>query len=74
MKCQCCGGLRKRLHGVDSSLIPGMKLMLCTDCKNAGREPRHIVVLAAASGIDVRDFVVKHRYCGKELTAREITH
>lgn len=74
MKCQCCSEMRQRLHGVDSSLIPGMKLMLCTECKNAGREPRHIVVLAAASGTDVRDFVLARRYCGVELTAREITH
>jgi len=74
VKCQCCGSLRQRLHGVNSRLIPSMQLMLCTDCKNADKEPRHIVVLAAASGVDVREIVLKRQYCGRELTAREIVH
>lgn len=74
MNCQCCGKPKARLHRKNSMLIESMELLLCTDCKNAGKEPRHMVVLAAASGIDVRDFVVKRLYCGEELTARDVMH
>jgi len=74
VKCQCCGEPKANPHVVDSTLMKGTKLRLCTNCKNKKHEPRYLVILASVSNIDVREFVVNHRYCGKELSAREITH
>jgi len=74
MKCQSCDKNKSRLHNVDSSLIKGMSLILCTDCKNKGFEPRHIIIIASASGIDVSRFVVDKLYEGDPLRANEVIH
>lgn len=74
MICQCCKAQKARLQRVPSKLVKGMDSMLCSECRNKGMEPRHVVVLAAASGIDVREFVVKRLYCGAELSARDVMH
>lgn len=74
MKCQCCGEPKANPHVVGSKLLKDTKLRLCTSCKNSKHEPRYLVILASVSSLGVRDYVVNHRYCGKELSAREITH
>jgi hypothetical protein len=74
MNCQSCNAQKARVHHVDSALVPGMKLVLCTDCRNRGFEPRHVVVLASASGRDVRNFVVNKLYYGDPLQACEVIH
>jgi hypothetical protein len=51
-----------------------MKLVICTECKNNGFEPRHVVVLASASGRNVKDFVVNKLYYGESLQASEVIH
>ena len=72
MNCQSCKLQKARVHSVESSLIKGMVLVLCTECRNKGYEPRHIIVLAAASGADVRNYVKNSLYCGEPLQADEI--
>jgi len=74
MNCQSCNLQRARVHHVESVLIPGMKLVICTECKNNGFEPRHVVVLASASGRNVKDFVVNKLYYGESLQASEVIH
>jgi hypothetical protein len=74
MNCQSCNVQKSRVHRVDSVLIPGIKLVMCTECRNKGFEPRHIVVLASASGQDVRNFVINKLYFGDPLQASEVIH
>jgi hypothetical protein len=74
MNCQSCNLQKARVHSVDSVLIPGMKLVLCTECRNKGLEPRHVVILASASGRDVKNFVVNKLYYGEPLQANEVIH
>lgn len=72
MNCQCCSNAKARLSAVESKLIPGNKLMLCTDCKREGHEPRHFIIIAAHSGKQIRDYVKHTRYCGRLLEAHEV--
>jgi hypothetical protein len=72
MKCQCCNQDRARLTAVPSELIANNKLMLCSDCRRQGHEPRYFVILAAQSGKQVRDYVKLVRYCGASLEAHEV--
>jgi hypothetical protein len=72
MNCQCCNKQKARITAQDSQLVKGNKLLLCTECRKAGHEPRYFVVIAARSGKNVREFVVGARYCGAELTANEV--
>jgi hypothetical protein len=74
MNCQSCNLQKARVHSVESALITGMKLIICTDCRNKGFEPRHVVILASASGRDVKNFVVNKLYCGEPLQANEVIH
>lgn len=62
------------MHAVESSLIPGMPLVLCTECRNTGFEPRHVIIIASASGKDVKKHIVSKLYYGEDLTAQEVIH
>jgi protein-arginine kinase activator protein McsA len=72
MTCQCCGQERAKLVVHESTLVRGNKLMLCNDCKRLNHEPRHLVVIAASSGLDIRLFIKSSRYCGKNIEAQEV--
>ena len=74
MLCQSCRIQKSRLHAVESVLIPGMSLVLCTDCRNKGFEPRHVIIIAAASGRNAKRHIVERLYCGDDLTAQEVIH
>lgn len=72
MNCQSCKLQKARVHSVESNLIKGLTLVLCTECRNKGYEPRHVIILAAASGGDVRNHVKNSLYIGDPLQANEI--
>lgn len=72
MKCQCCKEQKSRIKSVESGLVKGNKLLLCTECRRANHEPRYFVIIAARSGKVIRDYVVNSRYCGEQLTANEV--
>lgn len=74
MVCQSCRLQKSRVHPVESALIPGMSLVLCTDCRNKGFEPRHVIIIASASGRDVKKYIVERLYHGDDLTAQEVVH
>jgi len=74
MTCQSCKLQKSRLHSVDSNLIDGMSIVICTECKNRGFEPRHVIIIASASGKDVKKYVVEKLYHGEDLTAQEVVH
>lgn len=74
MVCQSCRIQKSRVHAVESSLIPGMSLVLCTECRNKDFEPRHVIIIASASGRDVKKHIVDRLYHGEDLTAQEVIH
>lgn len=71
MKCSCCGGHRQNLHPVKSKLALGMNF-LCTTCKDSGHEPRHKIIIAGRSGMQISKFINFSRYCGAVIEAREV--
>jgi hypothetical protein len=74
MICQSCKIQKSRLHAVESILIPGMPLVMCTECRNRGFEPRHVIIIASASGRSVKKHIVERLYFGDDLTAQEVIH
>lgn len=68
----CCKQQRSNLSAKPSSLIGSMKVIMCNSCKRSNHEPRHIIVIAAKSGIDVGKHVKEHQYCGRSLEAVEV--
>jgi hypothetical protein len=71
MICTSCGKHRNELHAKRSKLLPETKLLLCTECKAEGREPRaFIIIVGRANGFDsVADYIKKRKYCGDEIPA-----
>ena len=71
--CYSCNKNKHKLNGKKSSLLP-INLLMCETCINAKLEPRWVVILAGrSSGADsVREFVLKKRYLGEEISASEL--
>ena len=74
MKCYSCNKQKNEVHPKKSELLDGVTALMCQMCIEAKFEPRWIIVLAGRSkGADkVRDFIVKRRYIGDEILAREL--
>ena len=68
-----CNKNKHKLNAKKSSLLP-INLLMCGTCINAKLEPRWVVILAGrSSGADsVREFVLKKRYLGEEISASEL--
>jgi hypothetical protein len=71
--CYSCNKNKHKLNAKKSSLLP-INLLMCETCINAKLEPRWVIILAGrSSGADhVRDFVLKKRYLGNEISASEL--
>jgi hypothetical protein len=71
--CYCCNKTKNKLNAKKSALLP-INLLMCETCINAKFEPRWVVILSGRqNGMEhVKDFVVKHRYVGSEITASEL--
>lgn len=76
MICASCKKPKSELHYKNSELLPGVKLMMCQSCIDLKYEPRHIVIIASRSygsnNEKVRDFIIKRRYLGEEITGMEL--
>lgn len=72
LKCSSCGLEKSDISPKNSRLLPKNRLLLCTDCLNM--EPRYLIVLFGRTyGIEaIRDYIVKKRYHGKEILAKEL--
>jgi hypothetical protein len=73
-----CSSCKKQKHSVEpkrSGLLPSANLFMCPSCIEQKFEPRHVIVLVGREkGVDaIREYVVKRRYVGEEITARELT-
>jgi hypothetical protein len=71
--CYSCNKNKNQLHARKSSLLP-INLLMCETCVNSKFEPRWVIILAGRSnGSDyVRDFVLKRKYVGNEISASEL--
>lgn len=74
MKCQSCDKQKAELLPKKSTLLPGVNLLMCQSCLEGKYEPRWVIILAARQKDPsvVRDFIVKHRYVGKDISGSEL--
>lgn len=71
--CYSCNKTKNKLNAKRSALLP-INLLMCETCINSKFEPRWVVILAGRQyGMDyVKEFVVKRKYIGNEITASEL--
>jgi hypothetical protein len=71
--CYSCNKSKNKLNVKKSTLLP-INLLMCETCITSKIEPRWVVILAGRqSGPEyVRDFVLKKRYIGNDISASEL--
>ena len=71
--CYSCNKNKNQLNLKRSSLLP-INLLICETCVSSKFEPRWVVILAGRQmGSDyVKEFVIKKRYVGNEISASEL--
>jgi hypothetical protein len=71
--CYSCNKTKNKLSLKKSALLP-INLLMCESCTVSKFEPRWLVILAGRhQGSElVRDFILKKRYVGLEITASEL--
>lgn len=71
--CYSCNKTKNKLHAKRSSLL-SINLLMCETCIESKFEPRWVVILAGRQlGADiVREFILKKRYTGNEISASEL--
>jgi hypothetical protein len=71
--CYSCNKSKNKLDVKKSTLLP-INLLICETCVSGKLEPRWVVILAGRSnGADhVKEFIIKRRYLGSEITASEL--
>lgn len=74
MLCSVCKRNRDNVTPKSSDLMPSIRLFLCGECLEAGKEPRYIIVLVARGGesTSVKPYIKDHRYVGDPITAKEM--
>lgn len=71
--CYCCNKTKNKLIARKSSLL-SINLLMCETCIVSKFEPRWVVILSGRQfGPEiVREYVIKKRYCGNEISASEL--
>jgi hypothetical protein len=71
--CYSCNKTKNKLSAKKSVLLP-INLLMCETCINDKFEPRWVIILAGRQhGSEiVRDFVLKKKYVGNDITASEL--
>lgn len=71
--CYSCSKTKNKLNAKRSSLLP-INLLMCETCINSKLEPRWVIILAGRqNGMDsVKEFVVKKKYIGEDISASEL--
>ena len=74
MKCQSCNKQKSDLIVKKSSLISGMNLYMCQTCIDSKFEPRWVIILASRQQDPsvVRNYIVKRRYVGRDISGSEL--
>lgn len=71
--CYSCNKSKNKLNVRKSILIP-INLLMCEACISNKFEPRWVIILAGrqAGSDSVKEFIIKRRYCGLEISASEL--
>ena len=71
--CYCCNKTKNKLNLKKSVLIP-INLFMCETCISSKFEPRWVIILAGRQlgSESVKEFSVKKKYIGSEITASEL--
>lgn len=71
--CYSCNKTKSQLQVKRSTLLP-INLLMCETCIISKFEPRWLIILAGRqNGSEfVRDFVIKKRYIGNDISASEL--
>jgi hypothetical protein len=71
--CYSCAKTKNKLEVKRSSLLP-INLLMCETCITSKFEPRWVIILAGRShGPDhVKEFILKKRYTGTDVSASEL--
>lgn len=71
--CYSCNKTKNKLDIKKSALLP-INLLICETCYTSKFEPRWVIILAGRShGADhVKEFILKRRYIGSEISASEL--
>jgi hypothetical protein len=71
--CYCCNKQKNKLSAKKSALLP-VSLLMCETCITTKFEPRWVIILAGRQfGPEyVKEFVIKKRYCGDDISASEL--
>lgn len=74
MLCYSCGKQKDHLQPTQSTLLSGVNLFMCQICIDEKYEPRWVIILAGRkNGSEyIRDYIIKHRYIGRPISAEEI--
>ncbi len=74
VNCASCDKQKNALVETDSSLLPGMRFLLCADCISKGYEPRWALIMAGRQfgNQAVRKHITKHLYSGEKITLEEV--
>jgi len=72
--CSVCSAQKLNLVVRKSKLMTDMKLYLCNECDEEGREPRYLIILVgrAKGGEHVSKYLKQKKYVGKEILAIEL--
>jgi len=72
--CYSCSKPKANLFVKKSYLIFGVNLLMCQSCIDSKFEPRWTIILSARQNgpEHVRDFIIKRKYIGSEITATEL--
>lgn len=70
--CDSCGEQRYQLVSVKSKLLKSMIFNLCNGCKDSGKEPRWLIVLAARDGQDVTHWLSNQLYEGDTIKQEDL--
>lgn len=71
--CYSCGKTKNKLNLKRSALFP-INLLMCETCIASKYEPRWVVILAGRQqgSESVREYILKKRYEGAEISASEL--
>jgi hypothetical protein len=71
--CYSCNKPKNQLNAKKSSLLP-ITLLMCETCISSKFEPRWVVILSGRQHgpESVRDFVLKKKYVGDDISASEL--
>lgn len=74
MLCFSCGKQKNELLPKKSDIINGVTLLMCQLCLDSKFEPRWTVILGGRQqgAESVRDYIIKRRYVGRDISAEEL--